>query len=338
MPVCPACIQLHDSTWSCALGRRSLAGWPFDGLWHHRSFGSRVLGLDRTWPNQLRTILQRRASLGQWGLVLSLERLLFWEEAVVLPPQLSGHGDQNSEWFIISRGLGRLGGYRKENSHQQFFSTQRTSFQGHFIYDDHDGGDYRRPSLFDSFEWQGSLWVSHTQMPGAAVSLLVLRFVCHSWQAMIFLQQKTIKKTAQWQVMIFPVGFATIFAVLMGNFINHGLYHSLIDAATSTHSKGIRALEGASIGTYLSNAALVSKSDASFFSQLIIIFHVMNFFPQLWRAVRVWKTIFRHSSAMLRESLAGAIYSILAWYLDSRCAASRHSGEELRRQIRTQED
>ena len=102
-----------------------------------------------------------------------------------------------------------------------------------------------------------------------------------------FSATKNYKKTAQWQVMIFPVGFATIFAVLMGNFINHGLYHSLIDAATSTHSKGIRALEGASIGTYLSNAALVSKSDASFFSQLIIIFHVMNFFPQLWRAVRV---------------------------------------------------
>jgi len=58
--------------------------------------------------------------------------------------------------------------------------------------------------------------------------------------------------------MIFPVGFATIFAVLMGNFINHGLYHSLIDAAWSQGlSKGIRALEGASIGTYHVNAALV---------------------------------------------------------------------------------
>ena len=33
--------------------------------------------------------------------------------------------------------------------------------------------------------------------------------------------------------MIFPVGFATIFAVLMGNFINHGLYHSLIDVTSS---------------------------------------------------------------------------------------------------------
>ena len=29
--------------------------------------------------------------------------------------------------------------------------------------------------------------------------------------------------------MIFPVGFATIFAVLMGNMLNHGLYHSLVD-------------------------------------------------------------------------------------------------------------
>ena len=33
--------------------------------------------------------------------------------------------------------------------------------------------------------------------------------------------------------MIFPVGFATIFAVLVGNAINHGLYHSLIDATAS---------------------------------------------------------------------------------------------------------
>ena len=35
--------------------------------------------------------------------------------------------------------------------------------------------------------------------------------------------------------MIFPVGFATVFAVLMGNLINHGLYHSLIDAGGHNH-------------------------------------------------------------------------------------------------------
>merc|ERR1719313_1387249 len=30
-------------------------------------------------------------------------------------------------------------------------------------------------------------------------------------------------------VMIFPVGFATVFAVIIGNLINHGIYHSLLD-------------------------------------------------------------------------------------------------------------
>ena len=36
--------------------------------------------------------------------------------------------------------------------------------------------------------------------------------------------------------MIFPVGFSTVFAVLVGNLINHGLYHSLIDAGSQVVS------------------------------------------------------------------------------------------------------
>jgi len=36
-------------------------------------------------------------------------------------------------------------------------------------------------------------------------------------------------------VMIFPVGFATVFAVLVGNTINHGLYHSLLDVQSQPY-------------------------------------------------------------------------------------------------------
>ncbi|CAE8615623.1 unnamed protein product, partial [Polarella glacialis] len=30
-------------------------------------------------------------------------------------------------------------------------------------------------------------------------------------------------------IMIFPVGFTTIFAVIVGNWVNHGLYHALFE-------------------------------------------------------------------------------------------------------------
>ena len=74
---------------------------------------------------------------------------------------------------------------------------------GHSLHHRHDGRDYRRSS----------------NLPASGCKQFARATSCG-----LLLNDP--------QVMIFPVGFSTVFAVLVGNLINHGLYHSLIDAGS----------------------------------------------------------------------------------------------------------
>lgn len=64
--------------------------------------------------------------------------------------------------------------------------------------------------------------------PGIGALIGAAAFLGGSGRVTLFTTVMMVEITGD-PVMIFPVGFATIFAVLMGNCINHGLYHSLID-------------------------------------------------------------------------------------------------------------
>eukprot|EP00932_Pfiesteria_piscicida_P022114 SRR837773.8879.p1 GENE.SRR837773.8879~~SRR837773.8879.p1 ORF type:complete len:269 (-),score=62.86 SRR837773.8879:192-998(-) len=64
--------------------------------------------------------------------------------------------------------------------------------------------------------------------PGLGALIGAAAFLGGSGRVTLFTTVMMVEITGD-PVMIFPVGFATVFAVLMGNLINHGLYHSLID-------------------------------------------------------------------------------------------------------------
>jgi len=70
--------------------------------------------------------------------------------------------------------------------------------------------------------------------PGIGALIGAAAFLGGSGRVTLFTTIMMVEITGD-PVMIFPVGFATIFAVLMGNFINHGLYHSLIDVQSTPY-------------------------------------------------------------------------------------------------------
>lgn len=64
--------------------------------------------------------------------------------------------------------------------------------------------------------------------PGIGAILGAAAFLGGSGRVTLFTTVMMVEITGD-PIMIFPVGFATFFAVLVGNAINHGLYHALID-------------------------------------------------------------------------------------------------------------
>lgn len=70
--------------------------------------------------------------------------------------------------------------------------------------------------------------------PGIGALIGAAAFLGGSGRVTLFTTIMMVEITGD-PVMIFPVGFATIFAVLMGNMINHGLYHSLIDVQSTPY-------------------------------------------------------------------------------------------------------
>mmetsp|Transcript_142571 Transcript_142571/g.371394 ORF Transcript_142571/g.371394 Transcript_142571/m.371394 type:complete len:927 (-) Transcript_142571:51-2831(-) len=64
--------------------------------------------------------------------------------------------------------------------------------------------------------------------PGIGALIGAAAFLGGSGRVTLFTTVMMVEITGD-PVMIFPVGFATIFAVLVGNCLNHGLYHSLVD-------------------------------------------------------------------------------------------------------------
>eukprot|EP00930_Biecheleria_cincta_P016771 TRINITY_DN13529_c0_g1_i2.p1 TRINITY_DN13529_c0_g1~~TRINITY_DN13529_c0_g1_i2.p1 ORF type:complete len:884 (+),score=147.56 TRINITY_DN13529_c0_g1_i2:103-2754(+) len=64
--------------------------------------------------------------------------------------------------------------------------------------------------------------------PGIAAIVGAAAFLGGSGRVTLFTTVMMVEITGD-PIMIFPVGFATIFAVIVGNRINHGLYHALID-------------------------------------------------------------------------------------------------------------
>ncbi|CAE7033605.1 clcD [Symbiodinium natans] len=70
--------------------------------------------------------------------------------------------------------------------------------------------------------------------PGIAALMGAAAFLGGSGRVTLFTTVMMVEITGD-PVMIFPVGFATVFAVLVGNLINHGLYHSLIDVQSTPY-------------------------------------------------------------------------------------------------------
>ena len=70
--------------------------------------------------------------------------------------------------------------------------------------------------------------------PGIGALIGAAAFLGGSGRVTLFTTIMMVEFTGD-PVMIFPVGFATIFAVLMGNMLNHGLYHSLIDVQSTPY-------------------------------------------------------------------------------------------------------
>lgn len=64
--------------------------------------------------------------------------------------------------------------------------------------------------------------------PGIAALVGAAAFLGGSGRVTLFTTVMMVEISGD-PVMIFPVGFATVFGVLVGNAINHGLYHALID-------------------------------------------------------------------------------------------------------------
>lgn len=70
--------------------------------------------------------------------------------------------------------------------------------------------------------------------PGIAALMGAAAFLGGSGRVTLFTTVMMVEITGD-PVMIFPVGFSTVFAVLVGNLINHGLYHSLIDVQSTPY-------------------------------------------------------------------------------------------------------
>merc|ERR1719271_1884252 len=70
--------------------------------------------------------------------------------------------------------------------------------------------------------------------PGIAALVGAAAFLGGSGRVTLFTTVMMVEITGD-PVMIFPVGFATVFAVLVGNLINHGLYHSLLDVQSQPY-------------------------------------------------------------------------------------------------------
>jgi chloride channel 7 len=70
--------------------------------------------------------------------------------------------------------------------------------------------------------------------PGIAAIVGAAAFLGGSGRVTLFTTVMMVEITGD-PIMIFPVGFATIFAVIVGNKINHGLYHALIDVQSAPY-------------------------------------------------------------------------------------------------------
>jgi len=70
--------------------------------------------------------------------------------------------------------------------------------------------------------------------PGIAAVVGAAAFLGGSGRVTLFTTVMMVEITGD-PIMIFPVGFATIFAVVVGNKINHGLYHALIDVQSTPY-------------------------------------------------------------------------------------------------------
>jgi CBS domain-containing protein len=70
--------------------------------------------------------------------------------------------------------------------------------------------------------------------PGIGAVVGAAAFLGGSGRVTLFTTVMMVEITGD-PVMIFPVGFATVFAVLVGNALNHGLYHALIDVQSQPY-------------------------------------------------------------------------------------------------------